>query len=273
MQRKAPLEMAAVLAMAFLQAGCPVQSPPVQHVAPAAPPVPNFWQVESGCQVIPLMDDSGQPLGVTRVACGWPPAITHASMFSVAMYKAGVLGIYLDREGFVAAVGRPQTTGAYWLHVIYVDPTRFASDRLANRDTSLVYATSSEVIFPQYYGYIRERKLIDQEDRVYSECRNFMFDVAAATAAPARATACNNTMAVIDRARAARQEANQRQWDRDVQRQIASSQAARQEEQIRLQEEQLRLQRIQIWQDAFRSRTTTTRCTPDYLGGVRCTTQ
>jgi hypothetical protein len=260
-----------VLTGLLLNAGCPFQSKPVQYVEP--PPPPDFWTVERGCQVVPLMGDNRQPLGITRVACGWPADITNVNMYRVALYKAAVLGIYLEREGFVAAVGRPTGTGAYWLHVIYVDPSRFVADRLENKDPSLVYLTAAEVIMPQYYGYFRERKLIEEENRVYAECRTFMFDLNAATAAPGRATACNNTMAVIDRSRAARQEAAQRQADRNLQNEIAERQATAQEAQIRLQEEQVRLHRIQVWQDAFRSRTTTTRCTPDYLGGVRCTTE
>jgi hypothetical protein len=55
-------------------------------------------------------------------------------------------------------------------------------------------------------GYFHEQATIAEEDRVYGGCRALVMNIDASTKDPARAQACSNTMAAIDRSRTQRRE-------------------------------------------------------------------
>src|SRR5262245_58956453 len=86
---------------------------------------PDLFTVARGCQLVPLKDDKGAPLGVLRVACPAIAGATYDDLYRAAIYEAGLVGIILECESFVAAAIVAPSPQVYWLHVMYLDQAKF----------------------------------------------------------------------------------------------------------------------------------------------------
>jgi hypothetical protein len=139
------------------------------------------------------------------------------------------LGVLNEVEEFAVLPVENQPDASLALLFYYpVDKTEVAQMKSAAME-GVQFVKASDVLTPDELASMRTRAALVREDRIYSQCNTLVMDVDRAAKDPARAQACSNTMAVIDRKRAARQQA------KDHREQMAMAQQQHAEQQVELE--------------------------------------
>jgi hypothetical protein len=198
-----------------------------------------------------------------------------------------MFGLFLESEEFMSI--RITNSPPEWLrvYVFYGVYQGFFDGVRGKAGPEMVFVKPAEVLAPDRVAAVRQHIEASKEDAIYEDCRKLVLDVDASTRNPARAQACANTMAVIDRNRVSRRDDEDRRLQREQQVQAAEERRSDREtmrlefETIRrLQEEEREYQQRRDAQtdiaDAFRNvappppPARPTHCTPDLLGGYNC---
>lgn len=233
----------------------------------APPPPPGFFnppprELAKRCTFGPLVTDKGERIaGGETMTCPLPVGSDKAQVGFEALRLVAIQAAFAELTEFFYLPlngGAPQTfrTGLY-----YPLPAELADARKqltrwypVRVDQQLDAATLAD---------IRERVEIAKEDRVYDQCRALVMNVDASTQDPARAQACSNTMAVIDRSRATRQARADRVEAREMEERRRWEELAAQQ---RLQQQQRTTNALLMMRAFQPAPTTHTNCTSMQMG-------
>ncbi len=227
------------------------------------------------------LDDESEPIPRGYyVTCPLPPGYQKGAIAVRGWRQVLGLALSLDCEEYAyreADAPAGSFRGFFWL----ATPEQLATLK-EHPKPEYEFRKVRDMLSASDYAHYKERAAIAREDRAYGECKALVLDIDASTADPARAQACANTMAVIDRTRAQRQaEADRRQQAED-RRQQMEFMHAEMEANRRIQQEEIERQRRRDRAEALRRafqpsapqpQPTETRCRPNYLGGFDCQTR
>lgn len=248
------------------------------------PPQPRLTpeQVSGHCKAARLVDASGAPRAFQyHVDCPLPQGFVMEDIQAGAIRYAAIYGALLESDEFM--VGRIADPPAGWfrLFIFYAPTTGFFEGHRAEAPKEFMFIRPAQVLPPALLADIQERIEAQTEDTVYADCKALVMNIDAATKDPQRSQACATTMGIIDRARSERRARKERDQDlairqaelaearrqRELDRQAIEHQTQRLEE---MERQRRRAAALQSLGNAFKQ--TTTRCQPDFLGGVKCTT-
>lgn len=260
-------------------------SPPAPP--PPSPPKPAVEEIAATCKAIehnPV--DAKNDLRRYLIDCPLTAPFISSDIVPGALRRAGVLGAFLEAEELVAVRTTDSPAASLQLLVVYAPPRKFGFFDPAEVAEGAFLLRTADVLPPELYDGIKEKVEIDNENRIYSQCKALVLDIEAATKEPARAAACSNTMAVVDRNREVRR--RKFEADREHQRRVSESIAQRQViEEMRAQQgaherEMANIERRRNLSDALRQlgemykpkASSETECQETFGYGhpVRCTT-
>lgn len=174
--------------------------------APSKPASQTVDQLVARCAFGELLGDDGKPIAfMTRVTCPLPAGTGQQTATWAAARFTVPLAVMVGREWIFYLADKQQAAGA-WSVIFYLSPGGEDSMiPLLKKEPGVKWFRAAEALQPQELAFLRLRGEIIKEDRTYAECKSFIMDVAAASTDVARGESCERLMAVIDRAREARQ--------------------------------------------------------------------
>lgn len=201
-------------------------------------PAPSPQALARKCDQPKPSTNDAKPMALTYVmTCPMLPGYKWQQIVQHALKPAARLGVRLETERFYAAP-EPTTQPARFTVAFYYPSTDLDHAWLkVDPPSDLFSMLASEILSDQELRELRAEVAIRHEDIAYEECEPLVLDIAYSTKEPAKAQACANLMAAIDRARSARQQLrHQKELERIQQEQLREARRQR-EETARLRDE------------------------------------
>lgn len=152
------------------------------------------------------------PLAYT-ITCPVPAGYDRRPISLQGFKEAAILALYLQRSEYVV-VWLADPSPEYMRALFFFPDAEGIATVKASSKPDMIFMRPERALSPDEYVFFREKADIALEDSTYGDCRALVMNIEASTKDPSRAQACSNTMAVIDRSRAARREEADRQQRR-----------------------------------------------------------
>lgn len=191
------------------------------------------------------------------VSCPAPPGSDRVQIVVLGSERVAVTAIFLEVTEFFVAYAKDPKPGVlrvlYWLPF----PGELAEAK-ASPPPGYHVVNPAQFMTPARFLYFSEQAAISRENDLYSQCQALVMNLDNAAKDPARATACNGAMAVIDRNRATRRE--------NENRRIQQAQT----DELRAEIERSRQAQVDELRRIRRAASVPKTCTPNYAGGFYC---